>query len=264
MVRALRTLGILAMISAGVVFVLCGARLSQGAPEIGRNLSLPILEKFSQAGDLGEKSSQETLSPLVKQAEGFALYLNPPQPPKPRKAPVPKHSLKQTTLAVRAGELKPKFTLVATSYYRSRPEESMALVSEPGKEPRWVKQGACLSHFVVEEVERGMIVYRDGDRLVEMAINTKVPVRTKQAKQTMLAADQTKTSPSRPRPSSHCTIFLAIGPFPSKRTLEGKFYASLLGKSIEPECRLWVRSGPKRPRLRLPVWSESSHKHPAP
>ncbi len=202
MVRALHTFGVLTLISAGVVFVLCEVRLSQGAPEIEGDLSLPILEKFSQAGDLVEKSSQETLSPLVKQAEAYALYLDPPQPPKPRKAPAPKHRLKQTTLAVRAGELKPKFTLVATSYYRSRPEESMALVSEPGKEPRWVKQGARLSHFVVEEVERGMIVYRDGDRLVEMAINTKVPVRTKQAKQMMLAADQTKTSPSRPRPSS--------------------------------------------------------------
>lgn len=202
MVKVLHTFSVLALISTGVVCVLCGARLSQGAPEIEGDLSLPILEKFRQAGGLSDKSNQETLHPLVKQAGAFALYLDPPRPPKSKEAPAPKRSLKQTTLAIRTAELKPKFTLVATSYYRSKPEESMALVSEPGKEPRWVKQGARLSHFVVEEVERGMIVYRDGDRLVEMAVNTKVPVRTKQAKQTMLAADQTKRSPSRPRPSS--------------------------------------------------------------
>ena len=198
MVRALQTFSVLALISAGVVFVLCGAQLSQRAPEIEGDLSLPILEKFRQSGDLGDKSSQETLSPLVKQAEAFALYLNPPQPPKPKKAPAPKRSLKETTLAVRPGELKPKFTLVATSYYRSRPEESMALVSEPGKEPCWVKEGMRLGHFVVEKVQRGMIVYRDGDRLVEMAIDRKVPDRTRQAKQTMLASSQANTSPPKP------------------------------------------------------------------
>jgi hypothetical protein len=72
-------------------------------------------------------------------------------------------SLKQTIPAARPAEPKPKFTLVATSYYRSRPEQSMALVSEPGSGSRWVKQGTHLGHFVVEKVERGMVVYRDGD-----------------------------------------------------------------------------------------------------
>ncbi len=112
MVKVLHTFSVLALISTGVVCVLCAVRSLQGAPEIDGDPGLPILEKFSQAGDLGEKSSQETLSPLVKQAEAYALYLDPPRPPKPREAPAPKRSLKQTTLAVRTGELKPKFTHV--------------------------------------------------------------------------------------------------------------------------------------------------------
>lgn len=200
MVRALQTFSVLAVIFAGVVFVFLVVQQLRDVPEFGGNLGLPILEKFRQAGSFSDKSIQKALSPLVKQAEAFALYLNPPQPPKPREAPAPRSSLKQTVSAVRPVKLTPKFTLIGTSYYRSRPEESMALVSEPGSEPHWVKQGASLGHFVVEKVERGTIVYRDGDRLLEMALDTKVPIRTKQVKQTMLASSPASTTP--PKPSS--------------------------------------------------------------
>lgn len=77
----------------------------------------------------------------------------------------------------------------------------MALVSEPGSGARWVKQGAHLGHFVVESVKRGMILYRDDDRLLEMAVDTKVPICTRQVKQTMLASSQASAVP--PKPSSH-------------------------------------------------------------
>lgn len=203
MVKAIQTLSVLALISAGAVFVFLVVQQLQDVPEIERNPGLSIVEKFRQAGDLSNKDSHETLSPLVEQAEAFALYLNPPKPQKPREAPAPRSNLKQTISAVRPVKLTPKFTLIGTSYYRSRPEESMALVSEPGSGAHWVKQGASLGHFVVEKVERGTIVYRDGDRLLEMAVNTKVPIRTKQvkqAKQTMLASSPASTTP--PKPSS--------------------------------------------------------------
>ena len=49
----------------------------------------------------------------------------------------------------------------------------MALVSEPGSGTGWVKKGARLGHFVVDKVERGTLVYRDGDRLCEVAENEK-------------------------------------------------------------------------------------------
>jgi hypothetical protein len=200
MVRAIQTLSVLALISAGVVFVLCIVQQLQGAPEAGLDLGPPILEKFRQADGPSEKSPQETLSPLVRQAEAFALYLNPPQPPKSKEAPAPRRNLEQTNPVAKPAKLTPKFTVMGTSYYRSRPEESMALVSEPGSEPHWVKQGTHLGHFVVEKIERGTIVYQDGDRLLEMAVNTKVPIRTKQVKQTMLATNQTNRAP--PKPSS--------------------------------------------------------------
>ena len=153
MVRTLQALTVLAMISAGAVFVLCVAQWLQGASEseeFERNLGPPVVERFRRAGG-GEKSGQQTHSALVQQAKAFALYLNPPQPPKDEEAPAPKRISKQTIPAAIATKVTPKFRLIGTSYYRSRPEESMALVSEPGSGTHWVKQGARLGHFVLEK-----------------------------------------------------------------------------------------------------------------
>jgi len=197
MVRALQAFAVLTLISAGVVFVLCVVQQFQGAPEIEWNPRLSIVEKFIQASGRSEKSSQKMLSPLVREAKAFALYLNPPQPPKSKEAPVSGRSLKLTISSEEPEKPKPKFRLVATCYYRSKPEESMALVSEPGSGLRWVKQGARLGHFVVEKVMRGMFVYQDGNQLREMAIDTKVPIRTTQLKQTMLASSQRRASPAK-------------------------------------------------------------------
>ena len=195
MVRALHTFSVLTLISAGVVFMLCSAQWLRGGPEIEQNTSLSIVEKFSQAGSNSERSSQKTLSPHVKQAEAFALYLNPPQPPKPEQAPVPESTLTQTLSTARAVKPKPNFRLFATSCYRSKPEESMALVSEAGGRPRWVKQGALLGRFLVMKIMRGKIAYQDDDRTGEMVVDKKAPIPAAIAPRTTLASDQTSTSP---------------------------------------------------------------------
>lgn len=70
----------------------------------------------------------------------------------------------------------------------------MALVSEPGSGYRWVKQGQRLGHFVVESIERGLIMYRNGDQLLEVAVNTDIPAIKEQAGQTTLASNQTNTA----------------------------------------------------------------------
>lgn len=49
----------------------------------------------------------------------------------------------------------------------------MALISETGSEKdtgRWVKEGAQLGQFVIHEIRRGVVIYRDGDQLREMAV----------------------------------------------------------------------------------------------
>jgi len=54
MVRTLQALTVLALISAGAVFVLCAGQWLQGtsaSEQIERNLGPPIIERFRQAGD---------------------------------------------------------------------------------------------------------------------------------------------------------------------------------------------------------------------
>lgn len=197
-VRVLQALIVLMLISVGVVLVLYEGQWLEGTTEIEQNSEISIVEKFIRAGNLSEKNGQKTLSPLVREAKAFALYLNPPQPPKLKETPNPESSSKQTISAVRQARSKPKFRLVATSCYRSKPEKSMALISEPDSGFRWVKQGSYVGHFLVEKIKRGMIIYQDGDQLCEMAIDTKVPIRTTQLKHTMLASSQRRASPAKP------------------------------------------------------------------
>jgi hypothetical protein len=192
MERMLQIFSASVLICAGLVFLLCVVQLLEDAPETKQNPRLPIAERFSQA----ETRAHFASTAIVKQAEAFALYLNPPEPQKKRLA-VLRNSSKQTISAVKPVRLTAKFRLVATSYYRFKPDESMALVSEPGTGYRWIKQGARLGHFVVEKIERGRIIYQNGDWRGEMAVDTKVSGHPTQAHQPTPVQDQTSTAPSR-------------------------------------------------------------------
>lgn len=196
MVRALMVFSTLALISAGIVFVLCLVQILQGTQATEWNPGIPVIEKLTRAG-YTETSCQETVSPLVKQAETFALYLNSPQAQESKEARIPTSRPMQSISASGASKSTPKFKLLATSHYRSRPEESMALVSEPGSGAHWVKRGAHLGLFVVEKIKRGVIIYRNGDRLGEMAVDKKVPVRMGRVPRITLASAHTSSSPSR-------------------------------------------------------------------
>ncbi len=125
-------------------------------------------------------------SPLVQEAERFALLLNPPQvtPARPtdRAASPMAMAMAATTTAAAAVKalgpgLRPrqataKFTLHATSYYPSSPDESLALINEPGKGHHWVRQGRQVGYIVIQEIRTGMIVWRDGDRVREMLVES--------------------------------------------------------------------------------------------
>lgn len=161
----LQLLNVLALISAGIVLMACVVQWSRGDPGVEKFLGSPgIVERFTQASASSTNGCQEKASPLVSQAQAFAVYLNPPPTRQEVPAPIP---------TVRPAAPSPKFTLHGTCYYPSRPEESLALIWEPGGGGgtfRWVKQGAELGHFALEKIERGVIVYRDGERMHEMLV----------------------------------------------------------------------------------------------
>ncbi|UCF44460.1 MAG: hypothetical protein JSV99_06010 [Planctomycetota bacterium] len=168
MIKTLRITGVLVVVLAVVFFVLpavFGVRSDEGSEQF---LSSPsAIEKFNEAK--GEKiaKSDSQVSPLVKEAEAFGLYLNPPKP----KAPPRRSARERAGRAPRPpAPVSAKFDLVGTSYYALRPELSLALINEPGKGFHWVRQSSEVGHLIIEEIGDGVVVVRDGKRTIELEV----------------------------------------------------------------------------------------------
>jgi hypothetical protein len=162
MIKTLRITSIIAVVLAVVFFVFPAVFGVRGDKQIEQFLhSAGVIEKFKESkGDKVEDSRRE-ISPLVKQAEAFALYLNPPPKPEPsvpegRSEPRP------------AGPVTAKFKLIGTSRHVVQPELSLALIDEPGKGLYWVRQFSKVGHLIIEQIEDGLIVVRDGKNTFEL------------------------------------------------------------------------------------------------
>jgi len=171
MIKTLYIISLLALISAGVLFVYCGTLVLRDVPQDKNNPEISIIDKFQKSRNFNKKSKQVVTTPLVKQATTYALYLNPPEPPAPKKIPRPQQAVHRPVV------ITPKFRLLSTSYYRSDPDKSLALVSEPGKGDHWIKKDERLGHFIVESIKKGAIVYRDGNQSHEMKITVQNTVK---------------------------------------------------------------------------------------
>jgi hypothetical protein len=161
MIKTLRITSIIAVVLAVVFFATPAVFGVRGDKQIEQFLnSTGAIEQFKRArGDKVENKRNET-SPLVKQAEAFALYLNPP--PKPSTAPQVARS------EPRPKSVSPKFRLVGTSRHSLHPELSLALIDEPGKGLRWVRLKSSVGHLIIEQVRDGLIVVRDGESTFEL------------------------------------------------------------------------------------------------
>ena len=110
------------------------------------------------------------MSPLVERAKEFALILNLPASSEPT------HSVQSPLIVTQPVNKTPvvsaKFRLLSTSCYLANPEKSLALVTEPGKGDRWIEKGERIGSFIVEKVEKGVIFYKDGNRLYKMNVTS--------------------------------------------------------------------------------------------
>ncbi|MHC4076474.1 MAG: hypothetical protein ACYSRZ_08705, partial [Planctomycetota bacterium] len=50
----------------------------------------------------------------------------------------------------------------------THPELSLALIDQPGKGFRWIRQSAEVGHLVIEQIKDGSIVVRDGEKIFEL------------------------------------------------------------------------------------------------
>lgn len=191
MVRMLYSLGVLALLAAGTIIALCLSQWLGGADCHGLSFldQQSLVEQFRQrAGDRAASPDCKAV-PLVVQAEAFASYLNPPKPAlmaseaaTPRSPSVLRIADK-TAPRIRPATPSVQFELHGTSYCPSQPERSMALIAEhrgAKNTARWVKEGTRLGHFVIHEIQRSGIVYRDGEQLHE------VPVRGRRTRKSLV------------------------------------------------------------------------------
>lgn len=171
MTKLLYGIGILAMISGGVLFALYGRQWLQGAPQDGNAPGVSLMERAHLLEGVNADKRQDVVSPLIAQATAFALYLDPPKPPASPEAPRPRVNPPQP--APRPVVTTPKFRLLLTSCHHSQPAESLALISEPGRGDHWIKKGDRVGHLVVESIKEGTLLYRDGNQLREMTVTMK-------------------------------------------------------------------------------------------
>jgi hypothetical protein len=175
MVRWLYILGSCAILAASAVFGLWLSERGRGDPSLTELHKRPdAIDILKAQGNQSGLGSPERL-PLAIEAGAFARHLNPPKMPEKRVLPVSAPVVNPIPSASSVRPVAPsvRFKLHATSYYPNEPNRSIALVSDvgsPEEDQRWVKKGARLGHFVIHEIRRGMIVYRDGEQLREMAV----------------------------------------------------------------------------------------------
>jgi hypothetical protein len=163
------------LVCAGVLFVLCSNQWLKYAHNNTQDESPSIVEIFQSIGNISKASDQERITPLVSQAGEFALIIDPPKPPVPPEKIV--ESPKITPPVALTPRPSARFRVLSTSYNRDRPEDSVALVSEPGRGEHWAKAGDFIGNFVLEKIEPGVIIYRYGGQVSEMAVEMKPPVR---------------------------------------------------------------------------------------
>ncbi|OHB82895.1 MAG: hypothetical protein A2Z38_05460 [Planctomycetes bacterium RBG_19FT_COMBO_48_8] len=169
MIKTLRITSVVAAILAGVFFVFPVVYGVRSDERIDEFLKLPSLrEKFEDAADNQAKAGESRVSPLVEQAEAFALYLNP------LKTTVQKASKgDKTTDIVSRLPVTPKFKVFGTIYFAGNPELSQALIDEPGRGRHWVRQSSMVGHLLVEQVKDGLVVVKSSKETFELLVEEK-------------------------------------------------------------------------------------------
>ncbi|MHC4103637.1 MAG: hypothetical protein ACYSR9_01755 [Planctomycetota bacterium] len=164
--KTLRITGIIAVASVAILFAVPALFGVHHDEKVEQFLNSPgAIEKFNKAKADKPAGSHEQISPLIKQAEAFALYLNPPAKRKP-KTTKPSRARREEPRP--KGPVSSKFELIGTSYYELRPDLSLALIDEPGKGVNWVRQSGKVGHLIIEDIKDALVVVRDGKKTFEL------------------------------------------------------------------------------------------------
>ena len=169
MIKTLRitSIVVVALAAGFVIFPVFFATADDNEIEKLLNSPGPI-DKFKQAKDSKTTKGTDHVPPLVEQAKAFALYLNPPKTAKKPEARKTAGKTAKRNIPKPKAAVTPKFTLVATSFYASHPELSLALINEPATGNRWIRKSKMVGHLTIEEIKDGLVVVNDGTNTFEL------------------------------------------------------------------------------------------------
>ena len=158
MIRILRITGVFAAISAVFVFAFVVFHLVvgiQGDENIRKLLDTPdVRGRFENTAHNKSNGNDDRISPLVQQAEAFALFLNPPKE-KYIKNPIKGGTGIKSVLPA----VTPKFTVV-----------------EPGKGRHWVRQSGKVGYLIIDQIKDGVIVVKNDQETFELAVSEKTGI----------------------------------------------------------------------------------------
>lgn len=203
MTRWLYALGVLTIIAAGGVLMLCARSRPGSENGVRQFLGQPgAIQSFTQSVDKAVASPKTIISPLVAQAQAFAAYLNPPTVPV-NATPIAQETPKPAAPPVRPDASSPKFKVLGTSYFADEPGRSMTLIRESGADSgRWLKEGMQIGHFTIHEIRPGSVVCMAGEKSCEIPVDQEVVQGTAAAGVEPVPVPSTPTASDVPRPTS--------------------------------------------------------------
>ncbi len=163
----IKTVRIASILTALLVVVIIALPVVSGAntddTKTKKSLEVQsVVERFKKTRGNRAKKDADQIPPLVREAKDFALYLNPPKPPVIILRPPP-----ERPIAVPPPQNIPrtaKFNLIATCVHQSNPAFSVALIDEPGRDRRWVRQSDVVGRLIIKEIKEGSVIINDGTR----------------------------------------------------------------------------------------------------
>jgi hypothetical protein len=228
MINTLRITGVIAVILAGVLFVFPVVFGVRNDALINEFLGSPgAREKFEKATSSKAQNNEERASPLVQQAEAFALYLNPPK----SSVAAASRDQKATGLVRPLQSVSPKFKVFATTYFHNNPEMSRALIDEPGRGRHWVRQSSTVGHLVIDQVKDGIVVVKSNEETFEVpleeipaaaAATPTSPVSTVPAPRDVASRSRTALSASAKTPSGTTPVARALPQQPASTEKDAK------------------------------------------
>jgi hypothetical protein len=157
MIKTLRITIIVTAIVAGLFFILSAMFGLRRDKDKEAFLAGPSITATIKKGTANPDTVEQEV-PLIKQAQSFALRINPPKP------------VESVSIVVQKPIDIPKFRLLGTSYYPDEPNRSMALIDEPGKGMHWVVASDKVGYLTITQIVDGKIGYTDGQKNMEMLV----------------------------------------------------------------------------------------------